>query len=113
MLDLICNAILWVLAMYGLIEIIKTIYETIKYTKVGLEGTHVIITVKDKEESIEGFMNQVMPRILNDEKSFINNVIIADLNSKDRTKEIISKLNYNNVKITSWDECKEIIEKNI
>ena len=40
------------------------------------------------------------------------NIIVADLHSEDKTKEIVKKLSddYDVIKVTSWRECKEVID---
>ena len=42
----------------------------------------------------------------------IKNIIVADLNSSDNTKEIAKKLSkdYEILKVTNWKECKNIID---
>ena len=42
----------------------------------------------------------------------IKNIIVADLNSSDNTKEIAKKLSkdYEILKVTNWRECKNIID---
>ena len=42
----------------------------------------------------------------------VKDIIVTDLNSTDRTKEILNKLStdYEYVKNTNWKECKEIID---
>ena len=39
-------------------------------------------------------------------------MIVSDLNSTDRTKEIVDKMStdYECVRITNWKECKDIID---
>ena len=112
MIDFITNGIIWVLAMYGLIEIIKTIYYICTYTKLELDGIYFIIAVKNQEEKIEGFMRSILFRMLYGKEENIKNVIVADLNSTDKTKEIIEKLSkdYNNIKLIDWKTCKELID---
>ena len=56
MLDYILNGILWVLALYGLFEIIKTIIYTYTYTNLKSDGIYVIIAAKNQERKIEGFL---------------------------------------------------------
>ena len=43
---------------------------------------------------------------------YIKDVIVSDLNSTDRTKEIVDKMStdYECVRITNWKECKDIID---
>ena len=60
MLDFITNAVIWVLALYGLIEIIKTIYYICTCTNLESDGIYFIIAVKNQEEKIEGFMRSIL-----------------------------------------------------
>lgn len=86
------NAILWTLALYGLFEIIKTIIYICTY-KVGKEcETNIIIATKNQEQNIEGMLRSIIFRILNEKETFIDRIILTDLNSKDNTKEILKKL---------------------
>ena len=88
MLDFITNAVIWVLALYGLIEIIKNIYYICTCTNLESDGIYFIIAVKNQEEKIEGFMRSILFRILYGKEECIKNVIITDLGSTDKTKEI-------------------------
>ena len=43
---------------------------------------------------------------------YLKNIIVADLNSSDNTKDIVRKLSkdYDILKVTSWKDCKEIMD---
>lgn len=112
MLDFIFNAIIWVLALYGLIEVIKTIIYTYTYTNLNPNGIYVIIAIKNQADKIEGFLRALLFRVIYGKEENIKNVIAVDLNSKDETKKIITKLGeeYSNLKISNWRECKEIFD---
>ena len=112
MWNFIFNAIIWVLALYGLIEIIKTIIYTYTYTNLNPNGIYVIIAVKNQADKIEGFLRALLFRVIYGKEENIKNVIAVDLNSKDETKKIITKLGeeYSNLKISNWRECKEIFD---
>ena len=64
MWDFIFNAIIWVLALYGLIEIIKTIIYTYTYTNLNPNGIYVIIAVKNQADKIEGFLRALLFRVI-------------------------------------------------
>lgn len=86
------NAILWTLALYGLFEIIKTIIYICTY-KIGKEcEADIIIAAKNQEQNIEGMLRSIIFRILNEKETFIDKIILTDLNSRDNTKEILKKL---------------------
>ncbi len=112
MWDFVLNAIVWTLALYGLCEIIKTIIYISSYTNLKSDGLYVIIAVKNQEKKIEGFMRSVLFRLLYGKEEYIKNIIVADLDSKDDTLEILKRLQkeYNEIKISDWKSCREIIE---
>ena len=112
MLDFIVNSIIWILAIYGLIEIIKTIYYICTCTKIESDGIYFIIAVKNQEEKIEGFMRSILFRLLYGKEDYVKNVIITDLGSSDKTKEIAYKLeeDYRFVNVLDWKTCKDLID---
>ena len=112
MWNFIFNAIIRVLALCGLIEIIQTIIYTYTYTNLNPNGIYVIIAVKNQEEKIEGFLRSILFKILYGREEYLKNIIVADLESSDNTKEISKKLakDYEILKVTSWKECKEIMD---
>ena len=110
--DFILNTILWTLALYGLFEIIKTIINIYTYTNLKSDGIYIIVSVKNQENSIEGFLRSFLFRVLYGNEEDIKNIIVTDLNSTDDTLKIINKLEKENkgMKVTNWKECNEIIE---
>lgn len=112
MLDFFTNAVIWVLALYGLIEIIKTIYYICTCTNLESDGIYFIIAVKNQEEKIEGFMRSILFRIIYGKEECVKNVIITDLGSTDKTKEIAKKLeqDYKFVNVLDWKICKDLID---
>ena len=112
MLEFILNTVFWTLAFYGLFEIIKTIIYISTYTKFKADGIYLIIAVKNQEERIEGFLRSSLFKILYGKEDYVKNIIVADLRSTDKTKEIARKLSddYECLKVTNWKECKDIID---
>lgn len=110
--EFIINSILWTLALYGLFEIIKQIIYMYTYTNLKADGIYVIIAVKNQEEKIEGFLRSTLFKIFYGKEETIKNIIVADLNSTDKTKEIVDKISedYECIKTANWKECKEIID---
>ena len=110
--EFIINSILWTLALYGLFVIIKQIIYMYTYTNLKADGIYVIIAVKNQEEKIEGFLRSTLFKIFYGKEETIKNIIVADLNSTDKTKEIVDKISedYECIKTTNWKECKEIID---
>ena len=110
--NFIINSILWIFALYGLFELIRQIIYMITYTNMKADGIYIIIAVKNQEEKIEGFLRSVLFKILYGKEEEVKDIIVTDLNSTDRTKEILNKLStdYEYVKNTNWKECKEIMD---
>ena len=113
MSEFIINGVFWVLAIYGLIEIVKTVIFCITYTDLSAEGICVIVAVKNEEEKIEGFIRSFLSKILYQKERVSTNIILAGLDSEDKTEEILLKLKqeYKNITFTNWEECKKIIDK--
>ena len=112
MFEFIINGIFWVLALYGLIEIIKNIIYICTYTNLKSDGIYMIIAVKNQENKIEGFLRSIIFKVLYGKEEYIKDIIVADLDSNDNTKEIVKKLSqdYKCIDIVSWKECKDIID---
>ena len=110
--DFIFNTIIYTLAIYGLIEIVKEIIRIYTYTNLKSDGIYIIVAVKNQENKIEGFLRSFLFRIIYGKEENIKDIIIADLDSKDDTKNILNRLNkeYKDIKISNWNECKDIIE---
>lgn len=108
----ILSGILWVLALYGLFEIIKTIIYTYTYTNLKSDGIYVIIAAKNQEKKIEGFLRSFLFRLIYGKEESIKDVIVVDLNSTDETKQILEKMSneYESIKISNWRECKQLID---
>ena len=113
MATFLCNAILWILALYGLFEITKTIFWICTYTRQKADGIYVIFAVKNQEERLEGFMRTFLFRLLYGTEENIKEIMIADLDSTDHTYEVATKLEaeYDNISIRKWRECKEILDE--
>ena len=110
--NFIINSILWTLALYGLFELIKQIINMFTYTNMKADGIYIIIAVKNQEERIEGFLRSSLFKLLYGKEEYIKDIIVADLGSTDKTREIVNKmsLDYECVRITNWKECKDIID---
>lgn len=112
MLDFILNTAFLTLAIYGVIEIIKNIIYITTFTRCKSDGMFLIIATKNQEEQIEGFLRSILFKIIYGKDEYIKNIIVADLDSKDRTMEIAKKLSYeyNCLKVIKWKDCKNIID---
>ena len=111
-MEFILNTLFWTLAIYGLYEIIKNILLIFTYTKFQSEGIYLIIATKNQEEKIEGFLRCTLFKILYGKEDYIKHIIVADLKSNDKTKEIAKKMEkeYDCLKVTTWKECKDMID---
>ena len=112
MFNFIINGIFWVLALYGLFEIIKNIIYICTYTNLKSDGIYVIIAAKNQENKIEGFLRTILFRIMYGKEECVKDVIVTDLNSSDDTMKILEKLSkdYDGIKVVNWKECKEVID---
>ncbi len=110
--DFIVETIIWTLAIYGFIEIIKNIYYVFTYTNLKPNGIYIIIAAKNQEEKIEGFLRTFLFRLIYGKEEFVKDIIVSDLNSTDQTKIILNKIqkDYKNIKFANWKECMEIID---
>ena len=110
-MDTVINVIIWTLALYGMFEIIKNIIYICTYTRLNSNGVYFIIAVKNQEDKIECFCRNLLFRIIYG-KEEIKNILVVDLNSEDKTKNILEKLSeeYEQINLLSWKECKELIE---
>ena len=111
-MEFVLNTIFWTLAFYGLYELIKNILYISEYTKFKAKGIYLIIAVKNQEDKIEGFLRSSSFKILYGKEEYIKNIIVADLKSDDKTKKKKIKMSedYEQLKVISWKECKDIID---
>ena len=73
----------------------------------------MILVLKNQEEKAEGIIRSFLFRYIQGKDDILENIIIADLNSVDNTKEVLKKLktDYEQIEVCDWEECKEIIDK--
>ena len=111
-MEYVVNAILWILAIYGLFEIIKNIIYINTYTGFKSDGIYLIIGVKNQEEKIEGFLRSVIFRILYGKEEYLKKIIVTDLDSVDNTKSILEKFSndYSEIKLVDWEACKKQLD---
>ena len=111
-MEFIMNVIFWTLALYGLFEIIKNIIYLSTYTNFKSDGIYVIIKKKNQEDKIEGFLRSALFKLLYGKDDYVKNIIVTDLKSTDKTKEIVKKLSqeYECLEVVNWKECKEIMD---
>lgn len=112
MVDFILNLILWTLAIYGLVEIIKNVYYICSCTNLKANGIYLIVACKNQENNIEAYIRSVFFRLIYGKEEYVKEIIVTDLNSEDNTLEILKKLQeeYKYMKIINWKNCKEIVD---
>ena len=112
MLDIILNMLLWVFAIYGVIELTKNVYYICSCTNLRSDGIYLIIACKNQENNIESYIRSIFFRLVYGKEEYIKDVLVTDLNSNDETLEIIKRLQkeYKEIKIINWKTCKEIID---
>ena len=112
MLDFVFNALVYVLAIYGLIEIVKTIVYIMKFTNLNENGLYIIIGAKNQEKQIEGVLRSVLFKIMYGKEDIIKKVILTDLDSTDRTMQKLKgfKGKQEYIKVATWKKCKEIMD---
>ena len=81
-MEFVVSIIVWTLALYGLFEIIKNIVYICTYTKLNTDGIYFLVVVKNQEENIEGFLRNLLFRIIYG-KEEVKNILVVDLNSKE------------------------------
>lgn len=113
MTEFIVTSIIWILAIYGLIEILKVIVRATFKINFKTDGIYIIIATKNQEEKVEGVLRSFLFRILYGKEEYISKIIVADLDSTDNTLQILEKFQQNHpeINVCDWKTCKEIIEK--
>lgn len=110
--NFILTSIIWTLALYGLFEIVKNIIYICSVTKLKSDGIYMVIAVKNQANKIEGFIRSIVFRLLYGKEDCVKNIIVADLDSQDETKQILNRMQkeYDILKVIDWKDCKEMIE---
>lgn len=110
MADFVFTSILWILALYGLFEIIKNIIYIHKIPSISFDSTSFIITVHNQENSIECFLKLFIYKILYYNIN-LPEIIIVDLNSTDKTLDILNKFSqdFSFIKVLTFEEYKDIL----
>ena len=111
MLNFILTSILWILALYGLLDIIKGIIHMHKYPKVIFNGTDFIITVHNQEKQYWVFFLKLFVYKMLYSNMDVIDIIIVDLNSTDKTLEILKEFSkdFEFIKVLTLDEYKNLI----
>lgn len=115
MTESLMECILWILAIYGLIDIIRDIFYIFSSSKINTKDTFIIVAVKNQENNIEGFIRNIMFKLVCTKNLQDTKVIVTDLGSSDETRHILEKLNddYECLEIIEWEECKKILDNHL
>lgn len=111
-MESIITVAIWTLAFYGLFEIIKNIINIFNCTKLRTNGIYFIVAAKNQENHIEGFIRNLMFKIIYGKEDMIKNIIVIDLNSNDNTLKILERMQqeYEQITVLNLKDCKELIE---
>lgn len=110
---MIIEVIIWILALYGLMEIIIQAYRAV-FVLNNVKDTYILVAVKNQEENIEGIIRSIIFKNLYDRNEEVfNNIIVADMGSTDKTMEILKNLNRecDFLKIIDCSESDEIMKE--
>ena len=112
MISFIVNCLLWTLAIYGLIDILKIIRNNFIHKRIESSGIFVIVAAKNQEHQIEGFLRSVIYNTLCGKDSNINRIIVTDINSEDATGAILEKFSedYKEITYYKWEDCKKKLD---
>ena len=112
MANFIFSVLLWTFALYGLFHFVISIFRTYYKFRLSANGIYVFIAVKNQENKIEGFLRTILFKILYGEEDNVDNVFVIDLNSTDKTADILDMLSsdYDCIKFTDVKHCKEILD---
>ena len=115
MLSFIIQTVIWTLILYIGFEIMRIIIYYLISPKVKQENEYMIITVRDGEEYIEGYLRLLIFNVLYGKENYIKQILIMDLGSKDNTRNIIKKLElqYKCIKLIDFEEFKDIEEAKV
>ena len=112
MLNFLFNTILWTLALYGLFEIIKVVLHSFYHPK-NDSGIYLFVAFKNSEDKIEGFLRSFLFRIIYGKEESIDHIYTVDLNSQDRSSDILKLLSkdYSSLYYLDINECKDVLDK--
>ncbi len=104
---MILQIIIWILAIYGLLEIIINLFNAVALVNNNIKDMYILIAVKNQENSIEGIVRSIVfKNIYHKNENLFNNIIIADMGSTDDTLRILKKLS-NEYSFLRVVDCKD------
>jgi hypothetical protein len=131
LLELIIEAFFYIMSFYGVLSLTSRImrklwfgispFRMIKFSNEG--SIRTILVVKDQEETIEGIIRsyyicRTLENITNGQsghyygKNYDKGIIVVDMGSKDKTLEILQKLQgiYGSLEVLSAEEKDKVLE---
>lgn len=92
--DFLVGVFLSFFAIYGLVQTILNVFSYIGEHKMFRDKTiYTVLTVKNEEERIEGLVNSLLLKVLkNDNGASNSKIAIVDLDSTDKTLEILEMI---------------------
>jgi len=109
---MLLQIVIWILAIYGLIEISINIFNGIAMVNNNIKDMYILIAVKNQEDTIEGIVRSIVfKNIYYKNEDMFNNILIADMGSTDDTINILRKLSkeYSFLKIVDCKESQEFL----
>lgn len=112
MTNFVLNTVLWTFSIYGILHFIFSLIRTYCHCKISSKGIYLFIAVKNQENKIEGFLRSILFRFLYGNEEDISNIFVVDLNSNDRTADILNMLShdYRCINFTDIKNCKKILD---
>lgn len=110
---MILQVIVWILAIYGFIEIVISVVNSIIFVKNNIKDAYILIIVKNQEDTIEGIIRSIIfKNIYNKNENVFDNIIVADMGSTDNTLNILKRLSeeYSFLKVISCDNSNEFLK---
>lgn len=91
MLVFMIQIIIWTLILYTIYEIARIIICYFEIPSKNQKDTYIMV-VKNSEEYIEGFLRSLIFKILYGKEKQIKQILIIDLDSKDKTIDIVNRM---------------------
>lgn len=106
------NTVLWTFALYGFFHFTFSVFRTYYQCKISSKGIYMFIAVKNQENKIEGFIRSILFRLIYGEEEHIDNIFVVDLNSTDKTADILNILSndYDEIQFTDINGCRKILD---
>ncbi len=107
MLAMLFEALVYVMALYGLITAIGNLIDSLALrVRLGKTSYKLVLSVKNQEETIEGIIRSIFEDELFRDKDTHTKVVVIDKGSTDETLKILHKLqeDYENLEVIADTE---------